>query len=157
MAVAHVAVDLCLGNQRSHGIHYHNVQGSGTNHGFRDLERLLSVVRLGYVQVIHVHTDILRIHRIQRMFRIDKSRNAPALLNLGNHMEGDRGFTAGFRSVDLDHPALGNSSESQRYIETEGTRGNCLYIHLCRRIAQLHDSSLSKLFFNLAKSRIQCF
>ena len=51
------------------------------------------------------------------MLRIDESCDTAALLNLCDHMKGNGGFTAGFGSVDLNDPSLGNTALSESKIE----------------------------------------
>ena len=86
MAVSHIPVNFGLGHQRRHGVHYHNVNSAGTHHRLCDLQGLLSVVRLGNIEVVYIHADVLGINRIQGMLGIDKSGNSAPLLYLGNHM-----------------------------------------------------------------------
>ena len=86
MAVSHVTVNLRLRHKRCHRVHYDDIHRAGTHHGLRDLQRLLTAIRLGYVKVVDIHPDILRIDRIQGMFRINKSRDAAPLLYFRDHM-----------------------------------------------------------------------
>ena len=86
MAVSHIPVDLRLRYQCSYGVHYNDINSPGTHHGLGDLQCLLSVIRLGNVQIINIHSDILRIDGIQGMLCIDKSGNASPLLYLSDHM-----------------------------------------------------------------------
>ena len=155
MAVAHISLDLRSGYKGCHRVHDHNIHRSGTHHRLCDLESLLSVIRLGYVQVIDVHSDILRIYGIQRVLRVDESCDAAPLLYLGHHMQGNGGLTAGFRSVDLHDTSLGNSAHSQGDIQSQGTCGHGLHLHMSSRLAQLHHGSLAVLFLNMAQRRFQ--
>ena len=157
MALAHVPVNLGLGDQRRHRVHHHDVDGAGAHHGLRNLQGLLSVVRLGDIEVVYVHADILGIYGIQGMFCVDESRDAALLLHLGHHVQGDRRLTAGLRSVYLHDPPLGNPPQPQRDVKAQGTCGNGLHVHLGSRVAQLHHSALSVLLLNLADCRVQCF
>ena len=86
MAVSHIPIDLRLRYQCSYGVHYNDINSSGTHHGLGDLQCLLSVIRLGNVQIINIHSDILRIDGIQGMLCIDKSGNASPLLYFSDHM-----------------------------------------------------------------------
>ena len=46
MAVAHVTLDLRLGNQRGDAVHDDDVDGSGPDQGFADVQSLFAVVGL---------------------------------------------------------------------------------------------------------------
>ena len=59
VGITHIAVDLCLGHESRHGVHYDNVDRARPHHGLRDLQRLLAAVGLGNVEVVDVHPDIL--------------------------------------------------------------------------------------------------
>ena len=87
------------------------------HHGLGDLQSLLTVVRLGDVEVINIHADIFRIDGIQRMLCIDETGDTASLLNLGYHMKRYGCLTTGLRSVDLDHTSLWNTAQSQRNIK----------------------------------------
>ncbi len=63
MAVSHIAVDLRLRNQCRYRVHDDDIHCAGTDHGLCNLEGLLAVVRLRDVEVVNIHTDILRIDR----------------------------------------------------------------------------------------------
>ena len=86
MAVSHITVNLGLGYQCGYGVHYDNVNGSGAYHGLRDLQCLLTVIRLGNVQVVNIYADVLRIDRIQSMLSIDESGNTASFLYFCDHM-----------------------------------------------------------------------
>ena len=86
MGISHISLDLGLRYQSGNGIHDHDIHGTGTHHGLRDLQSLLAVIRLGNIKIVNIHTDITRIHGIERMLGVDKSGDAAALLYLSNHM-----------------------------------------------------------------------
>ena len=87
MRISHITIDLCLWNQSSHGVHNNNIHCARAHHRLCDLKRLLSIIRLGYVQIINIYSYILRINRIERMLCINKSRNATPLLHLRCHVQ----------------------------------------------------------------------
>ena len=128
-----------------------------TAHRLGNLQRLLAVVRLGYVEIVDIHADIARIHRIQRMLRIDKSRDPAALLHLGYHMQSHSRLTARLRTVDLNDTSLRNAAKTERDVQAQRARGNRLDIHMSSRIPELHHGTLSKLLLNLRKRSVQCF
>ena len=157
MCISHVTVDLCLRHQCRDRVDDHDIQRAGTHHGLGDLQRLLSGVRLGDIEVVNIHADILRIDRIQCMLRINKTGNTVSSLHFRDHMQCDRCLTTGFRTVDLHDPAAGNPAEAECQVQAQGTGGNCLYIHMGRCIPKTHHGALSIRFLDLCNSSIQCF
>ena len=89
------------------------------------------------------------------MLRIDEACDTAALLDLCDHMQGNGCLTAGFGSVYLNDPALGDSALSERKVKADGTGGDGLNLHLCAGISQSHDGSLSVLLLNLSESRFK--
>ena len=61
MAIAHVALDLGLGDQRGYRVDHHNVDGVRSNEHVRDLEGLLAVVWLGDEQLIGLDAHLTRV------------------------------------------------------------------------------------------------
>ena len=86
MGVSHIAVNFSLGHKGRYGVNHYDINRAGTNHRFRNLKRLLSVVRLGNIKVIHVHANIPGVNRVKRVFRVNEACNSSSFLNLGNHM-----------------------------------------------------------------------
>ena len=117
MAVAHIALDLLLRHKCCNRVDDNDVDRAGPHHRLRDLKRLVTAVRLRYVQFIDIHPDILRIYRVHGMLSIDKTGDAASLLYFGDHVERHCCLTAGFRSVYLDDTSLWNSAQSQRKIK----------------------------------------
>ena len=130
MGVAHISLDLRLGNEGRHRVHNDNVYRPGTNHSLGDLQGLLPVVRLGYVEIVDVHADILGINRVQRMLRINKSRNSAPLLDLSHHVQGNRSLSAGLRTVHFDNSSFGNASQAQSQIQAQAACGSGLNLHI---------------------------
>ena len=155
MAVAHVALDLGLGNQRGHGVDDHHVDGAGAHQRLADVQRLLAVVRLGHVELVDVHAQLLGVHRIQRVLGVDERGGAAHLLGLRNAVQRHGGLTGGFRPVDLNDAALGQSAHAQREVQLQAARGDDLHLHLARRIAQLHHRALAEVLLNLAQRDLQ--
>ena len=118
MGIAHIAVQFCLRCQRCYRVDDYDIHCAGTYHRFRDLQPLLTVIRLVDIQVVHIHTDICRIDRIQCMLSVDKTGNAAPLLYLCDHMQGNRSLTGRFRTIDLDHTSLGNAAQTKSDIQT---------------------------------------
>ena len=118
MGITHIAFQLCLRNQCGNRVNHHDIDCTGADHGFGNLQCLLSVIRLGNIHIIHIYADCLGICGIQCMLRINKSGNSSALLYFSDHMKGYRGLTGRFRSEDLYDSSLGNTAETQRNVQT---------------------------------------
>ncbi len=154
MAVSHITLDFGLGNQRRNGVHHNDIHSAGTDHGFGNLQCLLSVVRLRDVQIVYVNAYILGIYGIQRVLCVYEACNASLLLHLRHHMQGYCGLTTGLRPVYLHDSSSGNPAQPQRDIQAQRACRNGLHIHLRTGIAQLHHCALSELFLDLADGRI---
>ena len=116
MGIAHIAVDLRLRNKRRYRVHDHDIDSTGAHHCFRDLQRLLAVIRLGDIEIVDINSDILRVYRIESVFSVDKSGDPAALLDFRYHMESDRCFTTGLRSVDLNDTSFRKAAKSESNI-----------------------------------------
>ena len=110
MAVSHVSFNLLLRHQSRYRVHDHDIHRSGPHHGLRDLQSLVSAVRLGNIKLVDIHTNILCINRIQRMLCVNKPGNASLLLYFCDHMQRNGRLTTGLRSVDLHHTSPRNTA-----------------------------------------------
>ena len=73
------------------------------------------------------------------------------LLFLGYGMQRQRRLARAFRPVDLDHPALRQPADTERYVEPDRTRGNRLDVPGRLGVPHAHDRALAELLFDLAK------
>ena len=64
MGIPHLPLNLRLGHQGCHGVHDNNIHCPGTNHGLRDLQRLLPIIRLGDVEIVDINPDVPGVNRI---------------------------------------------------------------------------------------------
>lgn len=122
-----------------------------------DLQRLFAGVRLGYQQLVHLDAQIPRVDRIQGVLRIDKCRFAALLLRFRDDMQSQGRLTGGFRPVDLYDPALRHAAHAGGQVQAYGACGDRIDIHLRRRVPQLHDGALAKLFLDLRHGVSQRF
>ena len=155
MGITHIAVDLSLGDQGRDRVDNDNVDRAGTHHCLRDLQRLFAAVRLGNIEVVDIHADVLGVNGIQRVLRVDEACDAAPLLHFRDHVQGHGRLTGGLRSVDLNDPSLGNTAKAEGDIKAQGACGNGLDIHLNGRVAKFHDCSLAVLLLNLQKGRVK--
>ena len=85
------------------------------------------------------------------MFGIHESRCTTGFLAFCNRMQRECGFSAGFRAIDLDHPAPGQTADTQRSVQGKRTGGNDRHIAARHTIAHTHDGALAELPFNLCE------
>ena len=72
MGVPHFPVDFRAGHQSRDGVHNSHIDGAAPHQGFKNFKGLLTCIRLGYNQVIDIHTEGFCVYGIERMFGIDK-------------------------------------------------------------------------------------
>ena len=60
------------------------INGARTHEHLGDFQRLLTGIRLGDQEVVHVHPKAFCVRRIQGMLRVDKSGHTARLLGFGN-------------------------------------------------------------------------
>ena len=150
MGITHIAINLCLWNKRCNRIDNHNINSTWANHRLSDFKCLLSIIRLRYVEIININTNISCINRIKCMLSINKACNAASFLNLCNCMKSNSCLTTWFWSVNLNNTTFRQSTKSKCNIKTKGTSRYNLNIHICTRIAQLHNGTLAVSLLNLS-------
>ena len=151
VAVAHLAVEFRLGNQRGHRIHHQHVDLAGGDQVRRDFERLLAVIRLRNQQVVHIHAEFPRVGRIEGVFHVDERRDAAGLLRLGDHLQGDGGFTGRLRPENLIDTAAREAAHAQRSVQRNRARRDHRDRYNGVLRPQTQDRALAKLFLNLAE------
>jgi len=119
MTVSHISIDLCFRNQCRYRVNNNDIQCTGTYHRLKDLQRLLSTVRLGNVKFINIYTDIFCIYRIQCMLCINEPCNSSTLLSFCNHMQSNGRLTTGFRTIHFDNTSTRYSTNPQCNIQTQ--------------------------------------
>ncbi len=155
--IAHLAVQFGLRHQRGDRVDHQHVNGSRTYQRFGDLQRLLAVVRLRDQQVVHVHAQLLRVARVQRMLGVHKGRQPAGLLRLGDDLQRNGRLARRFRPKDLDHTPARHTAHAQRRVKGDRSRGDDRNRHDRLFRPQPHDGSLAKLLFDLCQCQIHCF
>ncbi len=155
MAVTHLAFDFGAGDQRSDRVHHQHVDRVGADQRIGNLERLFARVGLRNDQFLDVDAQLLGIDRVERVFGVDESGRAARLLRFGDDMQRQRGLARAFRTIDLDHPALGQPPHAQRDIEPERAGGNRFHLHGFL-LAQLHRRTLAECAVDLCERGVQC-
>ena len=97
LGVAHLALDLGLGNQGRDRVDDDDVDGAGADEHLGDLEGLLARVGLGDEEVVGVTPSFLRVVRVERVLRVDERREAARLLGFGDDVEGESRLAAATR------------------------------------------------------------
>ena len=149
--VAHLAVQFRLGHQRGHRVHHEDVDGTRGDQRAGDLERLLGVVRLRHQQVVHVHAQLARVVRIQRVLDVDERRHAAGLLRLRDDLQRHGGLARRLRAEDLAdsaarqtaHPSAASSEIEPVEMDDTGTTG---FLG-----AEPQHRALAELFLDLAQ------
>ena len=107
VAVAHVALDFRLRDERSDRVDDDDVDRVGADEHVGDLEGLLAVVGLRDEQLVRLHAELARIGGIERVLCVDEGSDPAGLLGLRDRVEGERRLAARLRAVDLDDAPLG--------------------------------------------------
>ncbi len=156
MRITHITVDLLLGNEGGDRVHDDDIHSAGTDHRLADVQRLFAGIRLGDIEIVNVHADVLRIDRIQRVFRVDVTRDAAGFLRFRDHVERQCGLAGGFRSVDFDDPAARDAADAERKVQAHAACRNVFDLHLLL-VAELHDGALAVLLLDLTDRGLKCF
>ena len=90
------------------------------------------------------------------MLSIHKGHFAAYFLALSQDVQGQGGLTGGFRAIDLNDSALGNTANTEGGIQRQRAGGNGLHIHI-GAVAKTHDRALAITFLNLSQGSCQCF
>ena len=64
MGITHLAIDLSFWHQSCYRVYDHDIYSAGTYHSFCNLQPLLTVIRLGNIEIINIYADIFCINRI---------------------------------------------------------------------------------------------
>ena len=145
--VAHFALDFLTRYERCNRVHDHDVQCTRAHQCFGNFQTLLTGIRLGYQQAVDVNAQRTGINRVKGVLGIDECRFTACLLCLRDGVQGNRGLTGRFRSIDLDDSAARQAADAQRTVQTDRTGGNVVDCH-AGILAQAHNRALTILFFN---------
>ena len=154
MAVPHLALDFRPGHQRGHRVDHHDVQSPRPDERLGDFQRLLTGVRLGDQQGVHVHPQGPGVHRIEGVLHVDERRLAALLLGLRHGMQRQGGLARRLRPVNLDDTTAGQAADAQRRIQRHGAGGNAFHVH-AHVLPQAHDRALAVILLNLLQGGLQ--
>ena len=143
--VAHLAIELGLGDQGGDGVQHDDVDAVGADERLHDVERVFAAVGLGNEEVVEVHADDAGILRVERVLNVDEGGEAALFLRLGDDAETESGLARGLRTVDFDDAALGQSADAEREVDGERAARKRLDLHP-GIAAQPHDRAVPELF-----------
>ncbi len=129
MAVAHLALNLGARHQRRHRIDHQHVNRVGAYQRIDNLKRLFAGIGLRHDQFVDIDAQLAGIHRVKRMFGVNKRGRPAAALCLGNDMESERRLAGAFRAINLDHTPARQPAHAKRNVEAERASGNRLHLH----------------------------
>ena len=155
VGVPHVTIDLRLGHQGRHRVDHDQVDGGGAHQGVDDLQGLFTGIGLGDEQVLDPDPEALRVVHVQGVLRIDERAGTAEALGLGDHVQGEGGFARRFRTVDLRHPAAGDTTDPQGRIEDQRPGGDRRHRLADAPIPEAHDCPLTELPLDLRQGRLQ--
>ena len=91
--ITHLTLNLGTRSKSRNRVHDYNIDGTGTDKSFCNVEPLLSCVRLTNKQFVYVNTNRFCVDGIQRVLCINVGRDTAPLLSLCNTMECNGSFT----------------------------------------------------------------
>ena len=154
VAVPHLALDLGARYQGGDGVDDDDVDGAGADQHVRDLQRLLTGIRLGHQEGVGVDAKLLGVVRVERVLRVDEGRDAAGLLRVGDGMQRQARLAAALRPVDLDDPAPGEAADPERYVQGDRTGGDDLD-RGASFVTEPHDGATAELPFDLRERGLQ--
>ena len=154
VAVAHLALDLGPGRERRHRVDHEDVDRTGTGEHVGDLERLLAGVGLGDEQLVDVDTDGRGVHRIHGVLGVDVRTHAAVALGLGHDVHSEGGLARRLGTVDLGHPASGQTADTEGEVERQRAGRHRLDRHV-GALAHLHDGALAVLLVDLLERHLE--
>jgi len=157
VGVAHLAVQLGLGDERGDGVDHQDVDGAGADEGLDDFERLLAVVGLGDEEVVDIHSEFFGVGGIERVLGIDEGSQTAGLLRLGDDLQRDGGLAGGLGAEDLNDAAARDTAYSGGRVEGDGAGGDDGDGADGLLGAEAHDGAFAKLLFQCCECGFYCF
>src|SRR5471032_651527 len=147
--IAHVAFDFGAWRQRGHRVDDDQVDAARADQRIADFQRLLTGVRLRDQQLVQVDAQLLRITDVERVFGIDEGAGATEFLHLGDGLQGQRGFTGRFRTVDFHHAAARQAADAERDVQAERAGRDDLHFFDRGAGVHAHHGPFAELLFDL--------
>ncbi|OPZ95770.1 MAG: hypothetical protein BWY72_01970 [Bacteroidetes bacterium ADurb.Bin416] len=121
-----------------------------------NFQGLFAAVGLGNPQVFDVNTQLFSVEAVEGVFGVDESGDATGFLSLGDGVDGQGGFTGGFRAVDFDDTASGVATDAQGGVQTDGSAGDHSNVYHSF-VAHLHDGAFAVVLFNFFHCGLEGF
>src|SRR5213076_2608128 len=123
---------------------------------FHDLERLLTVVGLGDQEVFEIDAKLLRVGRVERVFRVHERGHAAGLVHLRNNLQGQRCLARGFRAENLYHASPWQTTDAECVVDAyragrDGLDGRDGAV----AVPETHDRALAELLLDLADRDVE--
>src|SRR5258708_28128141 len=147
--IAHVAFELGLGDQSGDGVDNNDVDGARADERFGDFESLFTVIGLRHQQIVNINAQTTRIAGIERVLGVDESGLAAELLRFSDHLQSERGFTAGFRAIDFNHAAARKTANTESGVNLEAATGDDVDRNKNILVAEAYDGTFAVGLFNL--------
>ena len=128
--VAHLAVEFGLGDEGGDRIEDDHVDRVGANERLHDVERVFAGVGLGNEEIVELYADDFGVFRVKGMLDVDKGGETAGFLSFGNDAETEGGLAGGFRAVDFDDAALGETADAEGEVDGEGAGRQGFDLHL---------------------------
>ena len=148
---AHLAFDFRLRHQRRDRVDDDDVDAVRADEDFDDLERLLAVVGLRDEQIVDVHTELLRIVRVEGVLGVDERGHTAQLLRFGDDLQRQRGLARRLGPENLDDAAARHAADAERVVDADRARGNGFDRLNGPLLAKPHDRAFAELLLDLAE------
>jgi len=155
MRVTHLALDLGPRHERGDGVDDDDVDGVGADQHLRDLESLLTRVRLRDEEVVHIHIQLSGVADVEGVLRVDECGDTALLLGVRDHLQTDRRLPGRFRSIDFRDPTPGHAADADRGVEVDRAGRDRRDLRAGTVDAHSHDRALSVRAFDLLQRRVQ--
>src|SRR5690606_25315285 len=112
------------GDQGGDGVDDDDVEGVRAHQGFADAQGLLPGAGLGDEQFVHLDAEAARVVGVEGVLDVDEGGQTAGFLGLGDGGERQGGFAGGFRAVDLDDAAAGETADAERLVDEQVAGGD---------------------------------
>ena len=85
-AITHLAFQFGFGCQSGHRVHHNQIHCARAHQAVHNFQGLLTRVGLADQHILQIHTQVLRVLRVQSMFSVHKRTGAAQLLHFGNDL-----------------------------------------------------------------------
>ena len=146
--ITHVAFDFRFRSQCSYRVNNDDVDSRRTNQLFRNLQRLLSVIRLRDIKIIDIYAQFRCVETVESMLGINESSNTAGLLCFSNGVDSQCCLTGRLRAIDFDDSTSRVTSNAKCHVQ--GNRACRDHFYLFNTIiTHFHDRTFTEALFYL--------